>query len=359
MTRRLNPPSCPTNQSHRTGPLTGHTAGGMGLAVSGAEAGARRKRYGSFLEVLFSRFCALQILLGTAISFAIPFALCYLSLQVAQVQPYPWYGEKLVGWVLGGVIIAPTATILTTPFGMPEAVQKGWVPVLRVEECPIMLRCLFPFLGIHPIWRPGVMRAIALGITHVLLIYVPIALVVASIYFMDVLLDTWSGIWFNTLYAVAITPPVTALAVLSCALEPNYERIERTMSTHPHPIVRARQRLVGCLWLFFSCRVDLAPPAFADAPDVEVGVAQRGSTKRLEGSSSAEKRQTSSTASPCSSPESGGGSTNVHPLSTRVGPPRMLAAATEEASPRAGLGIKAIIRGRMPASANSRSVVRL
>lgn len=265
------------------------TAGLAGMAAKG-------KAFGTPGAAFCSRFMLLQVVIGLFFSFALPFTVSYLLLL--EVEPYPWYTANLVGWVLGGVIISPTVSLLFAPLSLPEAVRNGWVRVVRVEDCHRLL-LIFCGVGQHRFWRAACVRAAVIGLLLVLCIDVPVALLIAHWSFLDTLLTRWQGVWFNTLYAVAITPPVTALAVLSSVIEPNYARIEATMSDHPHALLRLFWRISECFVIFFDWRADVSVPSEVD---VEKGDARDETTSSTASSATSPVMLSPPTAIRCSSP---------------------------------------------------------
>ena len=71
-------------------------------------------------------------------------------------------------------------------------------------------------------------------------------------YAVGPVMETWTQIWFVVTYVITIAPSATSLGVLGIALEPNYLRVEATMSMHPHPLKRIGYRFLGCLRLLFT-----------------------------------------------------------------------------------------------------------
>lgn len=198
--------------------------------------------WGTPWDVLTSRFSLFQIVFNMIASAGFPTLCFWLLFGVASEGPYDWYGLQLTGVAAGSMFCSPNLIMAIAPAGMPEAVDKGWFFKVRVDtaEARRYIKWL-PFLGPHRAWRTGFKRHLMLGLI-LFPIYIPITLLLAR-FAVGPTLDTWTQIWFNVIFEVLLAPPVTAFGLLGFAMEPNYERVERTLSRDPSPLKRLVHRV--------------------------------------------------------------------------------------------------------------------
>ena len=215
--------------------------------------------FGIASQVVLSPFVLGQVVFNAISSVICSLGMFYLLFVVLVVpagDPLPiakWYSPNLIGVVVGSVVIvSPTLVMILAPAGLPEAVQKGWVCVVRQCDLPPwLLRCA-PFLGPHPRFRRGLMRHLCLGL-ELSVLFIPVPLLLARYVVADRYgeMTTWTLIWFDLVFETILSAPCTIFGILSFCVEENYDRVVATMSTEPHPVRRLLRRILGCLKLLW------------------------------------------------------------------------------------------------------------
>ena len=201
-------------------------------------------------DVLFSKFVIGQVIFNVIASFLGPLGTFYLLFGYLSQGPYEWSSGPLVGVVVGSLVGSPLLIFALMPVGMPEAVENGWFPCLRTQDCPPwMMTGIFWFLGEQSSWRWALKRNIMLAIV-LGLIYVPFALLLAR-YAFGPSLSTWTLIWFNVVYEVLLAIPVTALGLLGYSVQHHLEFTLSRMSSNPNVAKRLGWRILSSLKLTF------------------------------------------------------------------------------------------------------------
>jgi hypothetical protein len=196
-------------------------------------------------DVLKCKFVVLQVVFNLLASFLGPLGTFFLLFGYLSEGPYAWSSGPLVGVVVGSLAGCPILIFALMPVGMPEAVERGWLPRLRLEDCPPWMLRWLPFLNDHPRWRWATVRNLALSLM-VGVVYVPIALLIAR-YALGPNLETWTLIWFNVAYEVLLALPIVALGLLGSAMEHNLDRTIEQMSMHPNVVLRYLYRSLTSL----------------------------------------------------------------------------------------------------------------
>lgn len=191
------------------------------------------------MDVIRSKFVVAQIIFNVVASVLGPLGTFYLLFGYLSQGPYEWNSGPLVGVVVGSLACSPILIFALMPVGLPDAVEKGWFPRLRlqpIEEYPRWMGLLLPILN----WRWASLRNVALGLL-IGIVYVPITLLLAR-FAVGPTLDTWTLIWFNVIYEVLLTVPVVTLGLLGYSLEPNLNLTISKMSDHPNVFLRILYR---------------------------------------------------------------------------------------------------------------------
>ena len=101
------------------------------------------------------------MIFNTLTSAGMSLLMFFLLFDMASDYPpdYPWYSPNCVGVVVASTIfVCPVLVTALAPAGMPEAVDKGWLYIVRPSDCsPLLLRVL-PYLDVHPCFRIGCVR---------------------------------------------------------------------------------------------------------------------------------------------------------------------------------------------------------
>jgi hypothetical protein len=194
---------------------------------------------GTILEVFKSKFVIGQLVFNVLASFLGPLGTFYLLFGHFSEGPYHWSSGPLVGVVVGSLVGSPILIFALMPIGLPEAIECGWFPIIPkrnlMEELqrvwwlpPSMIR-LFE-------WRWSTKRNLAIGML-LGIFYVPVAFLLAR-YAFGPTLSTWTLIWFNVIYEVALAIPVLLLGLIGYALEDNLEPILKRLSCDPNCAAR-------------------------------------------------------------------------------------------------------------------------
>jgi hypothetical protein len=186
-------------------------------------------------EVCRSKFVIGQLVFNVVASFLGPLGTFYLLFGYLSEGPYEWSSGALLGVVLGSLVGSPILIFALMPVGLPEAVASGWFPILpqmtlvedlqRVWWLPASMMPLFK-------WPWSTQRNLAIGMI-VGVVYVPVALLLAR-YTFGPTLSTWTLIWFNVVYEVALAVPILMLGLIGYAVEENLEHTLQQMSDDPN-----------------------------------------------------------------------------------------------------------------------------
>ena len=205
-------------------------------------------------EVCQSKFFIGQLVFNVVASFLCPLGSFYLLFGYLSEGPYQWSSGALLGVVLGSLVGSPLLIFALMPVGLPEAVASGWFPIIpqrslledlqRVWWLPVSMMTLFK-------WPWSTKRNLAISML-VGVLYVPIALLMAR-YTFGPILSTWTLIWFNVVYEVALAVPILMLGLIGYAMEENLEHTLQKMSDDPNCTTRLCRR--SCM----SIRMALCP----------------------------------------------------------------------------------------------------
>lgn len=173
--------------------------------------------YMSLGQIMTSKFMLLQLIVNVGASFAVPGI--GFSVVIPYKGPYTVGSSNIIGPILAGPFACAILCSLFLPFGMPDAMARGWYGALKPSCVTDGLQRAMPWMRL----RYGVLRSLVMG-TLTAAILIPAALLFCRFYW-DNRIHHAAQLWFCTLYIALAPMIIIPFALVSFAIEPNLQRM--------------------------------------------------------------------------------------------------------------------------------------